>query len=352
MRIIMVHNAVSAASAPDEEDVLMQADAVSTALRSLGHEVTILPCHLDLSSIQRRLDSLDPDLVFNLVESLAGHGRLIHLFPALLDAMGLRYSGSRTEAIWMTSHKIMAKRHMRSAGLRTPAWIGPYPEDLTCAPSSGPMSSEDGSVRQWIVKSLWEHASVGLESDSILGNASEKEILLELSKRAVRLGGACFAEAYVHGREFNLSVLAGPNGPEVLPPAEIVFEGYDASRPLIVGYRAKWQTDSYEYHHTPRRFDFDSEDEALLKRLKKLTLQCWQAFGLRGYARVDFRVDGTGEPWILEINANPCISPDAGFAAAVHASGLDFAQAVSRIVQDAMKNPLPFPHGASSSSTN
>lgn len=352
MRIIMVHNAVSTASAPDEVDVLVQADAVSAALRALGHEVTILPCNLDLSSIKRRLESLNPDLVFNLVESLAGHGRLIHLFPALLDTMELPYSGSRTEAIWMTSHKVMAKRHMRSAGLRTPAWIGPYPEDLTCAPCSGPSSADAGSAKQWIVKSLWEHASMGLESDSILGNATEKEILIELSKRAFRLGGACFAEAYVHGREFNLSVLAGSEGPEVLPPAEIVFEGYDAFRPLIVGYRAKWQTDSYEYRHTPRRFDFDSEDETLLARLKGLALQCWKAFGLRGYARVDFRVDRTGQPWILEINANPCISPDAGFVAAVHASGLDFAQAVNRIVQDAMTIPLPYPHGALSISPN
>lgn len=354
MRILMVHNAVSPESAPDEEDVLVQADAVSEALRALGHEVTILPCTLDLASIKRRLESLDPDLVFNLVESLGGHGRLIHLFPALLDAMGLPYTGSRTEAIWTTSHKVMAKRHMQAAGLKTPTWIGPYPEDLTATSCSARSSANGSSAHQWIVKSLWEHASVGLESDSILDNAFEPEVYRELPKRAVRLGGACFAEAYIHGREFNLSVLSGPEGPEVLPPAEIVFEGYDASRPLIVGYRAKWQEDSYEYGHTPRRFDFDTEDEPLLTQLKDLSLQCWQVFGLRGYARVDFRVDSTGQPWILEINANPCISPDAGFAAAVHSAGIKFTQAVNRIVQDAMTNPrtIPFPLGAASASAN
>ena len=334
MRIVIVHNAVSTESAPDEQDVLVQADAVSEAMRSLGHEVMTLPCNLDLASIKRRLESLNPGLVFNLVESLCGHGRLIHLFPALLDAMGLPYTGSQTEAIWMTSHKVMAKRHMFSAGIPTPAWVGPYPKELTTVLC--PKPSVDGSAQHWIIKSLWEHASVGLESDSIVSNTPGKDFYRDLSKRAPRLGGACFGEEYIHGREFNLSVLAGPAGPRVLPPAEIVFEGYDTSRPLIVGYRAKWKEDSYEYHHTPRRFDFDSEDDDLLTILKDLALQCWQVFDLRGYARVDFRVDNTGRPWILEINANPCISPDAGFAAAVDMAGIDFTQAVDRIIQDGM----------------
>lgn len=350
MRIVVVHNAVSAESAPDEQDVLVQTDAVSEALRSLGHEVTTLPCSLDLATIKRRLESLEPDLVFNLVESLGGHGRLIHLFPALLDTMGLPYTGSKTEIIWMTSHKVMAKRHMRSAGIPTPEWVGPYPQDLASALSPNPPSSADGSAQSWIIKSLWEHASVGLESDSIVNKAPGKDFHRELSKHAPRLGGACFAEEYIHGREFNLSILAGPSGPQVLPPAEIVFEGYDTSRPLIVGYRAKWKDDSYEYHHTPRRFDFDSEDEVLLTTLKNMALRSWQVFGLRGYARVDFRVDDTGQLWILEINANPCISPDAGFAAAVDAAGMDSTQAVDRIIQDGMMHP--FPHNVAAVTPN
>ena len=95
MRIVVVHNAVSADSSPDERDVLVQAEAVVDALQELGHDATTLSCGLDLSAIKRRLESLDPVLVFNLVESLGGHGRLIHLFPALLDAMWLPYTLSK-----------------------------------------------------------------------------------------------------------------------------------------------------------------------------------------------------------------------------------------------------------------
>jgi D-alanine-D-alanine ligase len=74
----------------------------------------------------------------------------------------------------------------------------------------------------------------------------------------------------------------------------------------------------------------------LLCQLAYLARECWHGFGLRGYARVDFRVDQEGNPWILEINANPCLSPDAGFAAALERAGISFPQAVERLLDDAL----------------
>ena len=62
--------------------------------------------------------------------------------------------------------------------------------------------------------------------------------------------------------------------------------------------------------------------------------RCWDIFNLRGYARVDFRVDNTGKPWVLEVNANPCLSPDGGFIAAAKQSGIDYNGVIERIVKD------------------
>jgi D-alanine-D-alanine ligase len=104
----------------------------------------------------------------------------------------------------------------------------------------------------------------------------------------------------------------------------------------VVGYRAKWEEGSLEFDHTPRRFDFPPADQPLLDRLASLALRCWQVFGLRGYARVDFRIDEAGEPWILEINANPCLSPDAGFYAALQRGSLSFEEGIARILEDAI----------------
>jgi len=327
MRIAIVHNETGPEDRPDEQDVLVQAETVSEALKELSHDVVQLPCTLDLSGIKDQLLADAPRLVFNLVESLDGQGRLIHLFPCLLDAMGISYTGSCTESIFVTSHKVLAKERMVLAGLPTPAWMGPSPCDLPFLNQK--LRSAEGE--RWLVKSTWEHGSLGLDDDEPIENKGPEALVQILKERAAKLGGSCFAEVFVEGREFNLSMLEGPAGVQVLPPAEIIFENYGTQKLTIVGYRAKWDSSSYEYHHTPRRFDFHSSDAPLLHQLKNLAVRCWEVFGLNGYARIDFRVDLQGRPWILEVNANPCLSPDAGFAAAVHQTGMTLVHAIENI---------------------
>jgi D-alanine-D-alanine ligase len=121
----------------------------------------------------------------------------------------------------------------------------------------------------------------------------------------------------------------------VLPPAEIDFSAFPPDKPRIVGRQAKWEEASFDFQNTPRRFDFSPADQPLVERLSRLARDTWTLFGLRGYVRVDFRVDLAGEPWILEINANPCLSPDAGFAAALAQASIPFPRAVARILEDA-----------------
>ncbi len=147
---------------------------------------------------------------------------------------------------------------------------------------------------------------LGLDEGNIVSVKTEDQLNEILKEKAARLGGACFAETFIHGREFNLSIIGGLDGPEVLPPAEIIFDNLERGKPAIVGYRAKWEEDSHEYKNTPRTFAFNEDDQPLISELKSLALRCWDLFGLRGYARVDFRVDESCRPWILEVNCNPC----------------------------------------------
>ncbi|MDD3618312.1 MAG: D-alanine--D-alanine ligase [Desulfobulbaceae bacterium] len=325
MRIAVLHNRVSEQDGPDAMDVLVQADTVGAALNRLGLQWRTIACTLDLEAVRRELSASGTDLVFNLVEDLDGHGRLIHLVPYLLDALGIAYTGAPAEAILQTSGKIMAKEKMRRAGLPTPAWTGPYPS------RSVPPPLPPGA-RKWIIKSVWEHASIGLDDGAVVETDSAAVLAAAMRRRSPLLGGDCFAEEFIDGREFNLSLLTGPDGPEVLPPAEMVFEGYGPDMVRIVDYRAKWDERSFAGTHTLRRFDFPGGDAGLLNELRDIARRCWEEFSLEGYARVDFRVDAGGRPFILEINANPCLSPDAGFAAAAARAGLDFDRAVARIV--------------------
>ncbi|MCC6785474.1 MAG: D-alanine--D-alanine ligase [Planctomycetes bacterium] len=323
-RVLVLHDLVAGEVRADEADVLVQRDVVLAALRELGHEAEALACGLDLASAERELRRRRPELVFNLVESMARTGRLIHFAPCLLDALAIPYVGAPADAIYVTSNKHLAKRLLIAAGLPTPpSWLLP---DLERAGASA-----SGRV---IVKSLWEHGSVGLDASSVIDVRDAHELAAAMRARLDRLGGEAIAESYVDGREFNLALLGGPNGPTVLPPAEIEFVAWDESAPRIVDWRAKWDESSHEYQDTPRRFDFDAVDAPLVARLVAIARAAWDCFGLRGWARVDFRVDRERGPFVLEVNTNPCLSPDAGFAAALQRAGIPFAQAIARILDD------------------
>jgi D-alanine-D-alanine ligase len=274
--------------------------------------------------MMEKLQALQPDLVFNLVESLAGQDRLIHIIPSVLDMLHIPYTGAKTDALFLTSNKLLAKNILKANGIATPEWL--------TMEEAVPDNAVQG---KYIIKSVWDHASRGLDEHSVVPGQNRRHLMKEMAARKERLGGDCYAEAFIDGREFNLSLLAGTNGPDVLPPAEIRFDADMPGNIHIVGYRAKWDDTSQEYEATTRCFDFTPGDEGLLNHLKNMAVRCWHLFSLNGYGRVDFRVDHDGSPWVLEVNTNPCLSPDAGFAAAVKEAGLSFEQATSRIINDA-----------------
>jgi D-alanine-D-alanine ligase len=321
MKVVILHADVSAESGKDEQDVLVQADAVENALRELGHTIVRLPVTLDLQKTERDLARLKPDLVFNLVESLAGTGRFVHFAPLLLEHLSIPFTGSGSEALYMTTGKVLTKERLRYAAVATPDW----------AAGNGPAAPAVHFNPPYIVKPAWEDASVGLDDAAIVPDGRN---LAEVYGRKTARHGCCFVESFVEGREFNISLLADAGGVEVLPPAEILFEDFPPGKPRIVGYAAKWETGSFEYRNTPRTFDFSANQSALIERMQDLSRRCWDIFRLRGYARVDFRIDRDSNPWVIEINANPCISPDAGFVAAAGRSGLSYTRMIERIIEN------------------
>jgi D-alanine-D-alanine ligase len=142
-----------------------------------------------------------------------------------------------------------------------------------------------------------------------------------------------FAETYIEGREFAAAMMEGPQGVELLPLRETIFQGFADGQPLITDYDAKWTPGSQAYQGTPRRFGLEREEPELAAELTRLALACWDLFNLDGYARVDFRVNKDGAPFILEVNMNPCLGSDAGFAASAQETGLSYDALVGRIVE-------------------
>jgi D-alanine-D-alanine ligase len=314
-KVALLYDVDAETGRPDSSDTLVEARAIAGALHTLGHETAALPVGLDLRALERSLRELTPYAVVNLVESLEGRGELVHVVPALLESLGVPFTGCSAQAVAASSNKLAAKRLLAAADIATPASFGAGADD-------GP----------WIVKAVAEHASLGLDDSSVVRGAGA--VARAIAARRAELGGDWFAERYVPGRELAVAIIAAPTGPRALPVAEIRFDGFPSTKPAIVGYAAKWHSDSFEYRNTVRSF---AVEPPLAARAERLAFACWQLFALDGYARVDFRVDSSGMPFVLEINANPCLSPDAGFAAALGEAGIGFAEAIGWLVADARR---------------
>ncbi|MEZ6104804.1 MAG: hypothetical protein R3B96_01485 [Pirellulaceae bacterium] len=324
LRVVVLYDAPESDS-PELLDVLVQRDAITQSLKSLGHQAIHLSATLDLNGLRQTLIQLQPDVVFNLVESLGGSDRLMAVIPLLLESMGLRFTGCGSEAIVNTNDKLAAKRRLLSAGLPTARAYFLDHESLH------ELGTGRGHVDSIIVKAIGEHASLGLDDTAVRQVSDVDGIALAIQQQQQRLGKACFAESFIHGREWNVSLLAG----QTLPIAEIQFEHWPDDKPRIVGFDAKWNEASEAFHHTPRTFGLGLEDQPLISKVATMSTRCWEVFALRGAARVDWRVDREGRPWILEVNANPCLSPDAGFIAACQQAGLDYDHMVQRLLADA-----------------
>jgi D-alanine-D-alanine ligase len=320
MRILILHSDIGANPPPDELDTLVAAQAVGDALKRNGHTVSLAAFVSDHDEFERLLRRERPDTVFNLVEGIGGLGQHAPLAPRMLDDYGAVFTGSDAVAMATTNDKPLTKRKLREAGIATPDW-------------SEPQTWRGLKDTTYIVKSALEDASFGLDDRCVVRGA--EEVKIRAAESCLKHGGRWFAEEFIDGREFNISLLQGPRGVDVLPMAEMVFESWPAERPRIVGYAAKWNDGSFESMQTVRHFGVETDEPSLAAKLKKSCERCWEIFDLAGYARVDFRVTEAGEPFVLEINTNPGIAPDAGLAAAATRAGLSYDALVARILDAA-----------------
>lgn len=319
MKVLVLHSDVPPGAPPEDLDTLIAARAVAEALTSRGHETLLAPFFP--TRLRAFLAQKQPDVVFNLVEGIDGNGRLAHLAPRLLEQIGMRYTGTGPDALILTSDKPRSKQMMRAMGLPTPDW-------------SEPPAWDGLSSGRWIVKCADEDASLGLDDGAVVEAAA---VPARAEACVARYGGTWFAERFIDGREFNITIIEKDGAPHVLPMAEMTFQAWPAARPRIVGYDAKWDDTSFASRQTVRVFGVEQNEPGLARQLRILCEEVWALFHCRGAARVDFRVDEEGQPQILEINPNPGIAPDAGIVAAAKQAGLSYADLIEGLVLEAVR---------------
>jgi D-alanine-D-alanine ligase len=321
-RVVIAHNPVDAADDPSTSDVLAQVELVAAGLDALGlpHQTVAVPDWRPWLHV-----SAGPGVaIFNLMEAPPGRPEALLDAAAALELMGVPFTGSAPGVLWITTDKLATRSILAAEGLP----IAPggrldpeNPELLDRIP--GP----------WILKPACEDASLGLEGDPVC--VTRESVVARAWELARRFPGqGVVAETFLPGRELNVSLLAQDGDVEALPIAEIVYQDFPAGMARVLSYEAKWHDESFASIHTVRHFPEGPADAALLARVRELALAAWRIFGLRGYARVDLRLDADGNPCILEVNANPCLAADAGFMAAAAKAGLTARDVVARILDD------------------
>jgi D-alanine-D-alanine ligase len=316
MRVLILYNDVQSVEKGEAKDlvsaqgVAIAARAVEEALRP-SHEVACLPVAFEPSEV---LAAYDPGewVVFNLLEGLGNRADLEPEAVAILEGLGFRHTGSGPDTMALCLDKASTKTLLETRGIPTPVFQVCDQSDVEFAV---PLPA--------IVKPVAEDASLGIDDDAVVTTEDDLRRRVEYVVRTYR--EPALVEEFVEGREFNVA-LWGNGKAECLPLAEI-------GEPLrrICSYAAKWDPERDEYYLTPVVCPADV-DAGLAGRIRAIAVAAYEAAGCRGYARVDMRVRGR-QPYVLEINPNPDISPDAGFPRAALAGGHPYPQMVERILR-------------------
>lgn len=324
MRITVLHSDVAQDASLDEQETLEQVVIISDTLESLEHDVAQLPFTTDFPALTRQLAAQSPQLVFNLVESVDGKCDDIYLAPFILQHLKIPYTGSNANNLLLTTNKLTAKKWLQAGGLPTADWL--TEEAIAyCVFLDAP----------YILKSICEEGSVGIYQDSVVDDVATLKNILSARKKTH--GGEWFAERYIAGREFNAAFIAAKDYVDIFAIAEITFQNIAPTVLPIVDYIAKWHVNTPTYEAIDQCLIPAKEDDQLLEKMANIIRSACRWFHLDGYFRMDMRVDDAGNIWILEINANPSLAPDAGFAAQAEHAGMTYPDLLERFIVNALE---------------
>jgi len=308
--------------AVDASAVVGCARAIVDALREGGYtaELDGLRGRNDVFDVLAKLRAAKPDLLFNLCESMEGDARNEPTFAGLLDLFGIEYTGADLVGLASCLHKQRTKDILIAQAIATP----PY----RFLPTLESLETVGMLDAPYFLKLAHEDASVGITEANLVRTAEELRArareMIEEYKQPV------LAERYIEGREINVTLLGNGADLKTLPLHEIDFSAMPKDRPRIVSYAAKWDEKHVDFAGT-KPVPLRDASPKLVADVESVARAAYTALGLRDYGRVDLRVDSAGMPWVIDVNPNCDISPDAGVARSAKMAGLSYAQLIETI---------------------
>jgi D-alanine-D-alanine ligase len=308
-----------------EVGVVEEMDDIKAALSSLGYKPTTLSVDDDIFRLIEYLRDERPDLIFNIVESLENESVQEMNVAGLYELLKIPFTGAGAAALGLALNKPRVKEILSYHGIKTPKFQVFHVADKIVL--------DEGLSFPLIVKPSREDASVGIEDRSVVYNITDLRSRVRYIQE--EFDQPALVEQYINGRELNVAIV-GNKSPLVLPISEIDFSGLTEGMHKIVSYEAKWVHGSIAFEGTkgvcPAQVTPLQE-----AKIKDIALRCYHIIGCRDYARVDFRLTKDGVPYVLEVNPNPDISDDAGFARSARTYGYTFPEVIGKIVESALE---------------
>ncbi len=295
-----------------EQDI----EAVRDALEELGHSARVVTADLGLvDRLQRAVlnnHGTDGLFIFNLAYGVQGYCRYTHV-PGLLEQLGLPYVGSGPRAHTIALDKYLTKVIWDRVGLPTP------PFQLFRA-ADEPLF--DNLTFPLIVKPLNESTSFGIEV--VRDEPALREVIRKILQDWLQ---PALVEAFVPGVEVNCGLL-GNAPPQALPVLEIDYR--EDKNPLAILSNEK-KLERAVSHVCPARLAPETTAE-----VQRLSVAAFDTIGCRDAARLDFRIDAEGQPWLLEINSMVSIHKASSFYDAAHVAGMSYTQMIGGILDAAV----------------
>lgn len=327
--VIVIHNPteVEGPEGLAEVEVLETAAAVQEALASRGWSARRVELPRPFSRAAEILEGLPRgSAVFNLFEGYPDDSESEIQVGLLLKSPDLRATGCPPEAMFLGLHKVLCKDVLRASGLPTaPGRLLRNPGDAM-VPLPFPYPA--------FLKPAVSDSSHGVGPDNVVGDRSSLQS--KTAQILARFPGGVLAEPYLPGREICCGVVEVDGVPSALPPTLVDYSALPPDYPPVLTFEAKWDTSSPLYDQTPTLCPAPAAPE-LIARLQGLAVDAFRALRCRGCARVDFREGREGEWFIMEVNPNPAIHPDAGMPKQARERGWDYADLVEAIARAAVE---------------
>lgn len=328
MNISVLYNKPAARFALDaehkeaEDDTEISAKEVAAALSEKDVVATLVP--IIETTINDVVDGIQADLIFNLIEWTGIDAKYAVQTFDRMDARHLLYTGATKKSYMDSCDKTVMKHQLDLLGLPTATW-----QMFT----TGDEAVDPALTYPMIVKVSMEHSSVGIEQESIVH--TQEELLKVVNKRIAQYRQPVFAETFLTGREFQVTLLTKKEGIVVLPPAEIVYT-QKTDVPFLT-YESRWDENDKDYDNST--VSIAKFSPSLDQQLKSMSLTAFGKLGFRDYARFDIRCDKDEHPYFLELNSNPGLGDDEeyGMTLSYKAASMTFADFIWEIVQSALR---------------